>query len=174
MQTRRPPFAPSPPSVHVPESPPHPPPVLAPPARAFLAPIADDRIPVGVRLFLVGGGDLEGERLALLERRTAVDADTGNPHDGELHDQFIAGLAARIVTRCLPNGGYFRIRKGGSVKARGFMRIVVEPETDRVLRSHVPVLHFSVVDLSGLQGPGDLVSREDDPGRKYVRADELE
>src|SRR5205085_5852468 len=34
--------------------------------------------------------------------------------------------------------------------------------------------HFSVVELSGLQRPGDLVSSEDDPGRKCVRADELE
>src|SRR5882762_9820888 len=85
-----------------------------------------------------------------------------------------AGLAARIVTRRLANGGYFGIRKGGGVEARGFMRVVVEPETDRVLRFHVPVLPFSVVELSGLQRPGDLVSREDDPGRQCVRADELE
>ena len=31
-----------------------------------------------------------------------------------------------------------------------------------------------VVELSGLQGPGDLVRIEDDAGRKCLRADELE
>src|SRR6266545_2236694 len=40
--------------------------VLAPTARAFLAPIADNRIPVAVCLRLIVRGDLEGERLAVL------------------------------------------------------------------------------------------------------------
>src|SRR5207249_534210 len=81
------------------------PPVLAPTALTLLAAIGDDRVPVAVRLFLVVGGDLKGERLAVLERRAAVDAETGNSDDGELHRQLIARLAAGIVTRRLVNGG---------------------------------------------------------------------
>src|SRR6266480_3896792 len=61
--------------------------VLAPTARAFLAAIADDRIPVAVRLRLIVRGDLEGERLAMLERRAAVETQAGNTDDGELHRQ---------------------------------------------------------------------------------------
>ena len=47
--------------------------VLAPTTRAFLAAIADNRIPLAVRLRLIVGGDLERERLAMLERRAAVE-----------------------------------------------------------------------------------------------------
>ena len=43
--------------------------VLAPAAGAFLAAVADDGVPVAVGLGLVVGGDLEGEGLAVLERR---------------------------------------------------------------------------------------------------------
>src|SRR5436190_12912352 len=52
--------------------------VLAPTARALLAAIADNRIPVAVRLRLIVGGDLEGKGLAVLERRAAVEAEAGN------------------------------------------------------------------------------------------------
>ena len=52
--------------------------VLAPAARALLAAVADDRVPVAVRLRLIVGGDLEGERLAVLERRAAVEAEARN------------------------------------------------------------------------------------------------
>jgi len=41
------------------------------------------------------------------ERRAAVEAETGNAEDGELHRQHIALLAARIVTGSLVNSGYF-------------------------------------------------------------------
>src|ERR1700704_6068412 len=57
--------------------------VLAPAARAFLAAIADNPVPVAVRLRLIVGGDLEGERLAVLERRAAVEPDARNAEDGE-------------------------------------------------------------------------------------------
>src|SRR5216110_2106366 len=42
--------------------------VLAPTALAFLAAIADDRVPVTVRLFLIVRRDLEGKGLAVPER----------------------------------------------------------------------------------------------------------
>src|SRR3954467_8298678 len=51
--------------------------VLAPAARAFLAAVADGRIPVAVRLGLIVRGDLERERLAVLEVRATVQSDAG-------------------------------------------------------------------------------------------------
>src|SRR6266446_6115486 len=66
--------------------------VLAPTARAFLAAIADNRIPVAVGLRLIVRGDLEGKGLAVLERRAAVETEAGNAEDGEFHRQNIAGL----------------------------------------------------------------------------------
>src|SRR5438128_355421 len=48
--------------------------VLAPAALALLAAVADDRVPVAVRLFLSVRGDLERKGLAVLELRAAVEA----------------------------------------------------------------------------------------------------
>src|SRR5439155_27064426 len=42
---------------------------LAPAASALLAAIVDDRVPIADRLFLILGGDLEGERFIGLELR---------------------------------------------------------------------------------------------------------
>src|SRR5205814_3967056 len=114
--------------------------VLAPTALAFRAAIADDRVPVTVRLFLILRRDLEGKSLGVPERRAAVETETGNAQDGELHRQHIALLAARIVTGSLMNSGYFTIRKGVGVEARRLMRVFVEPEADRVLWLHAHVL----------------------------------
>jgi hypothetical protein len=44
--------------------------------------------------------------------------------------------------------------------------VEVDPEAEDAWRE--------VVELSGLQRPGDLVSTEDDAGRECFRADELE
>jgi len=38
------------------------------------------------------------------------------------------------------NSGYFTIRKGGGVEARRLMRVLVEPEADRILWRQVRVL----------------------------------
>src|SRR5688572_9866837 len=111
--------------------------VLAPTALTFLAAIADDRVPVAVRLFLIVRRDLKGKGLAVLELRAAVETETGNAQNGELHRQHIALLAARVVTGRLVNSGHCTIRKGGSVEARRLMRVLVEPEADRVLWLHV-------------------------------------
>src|SRR5205823_1121421 len=110
--------------------------VLAPTTLTLLAAIADDRVPVAVCLFLIVCRDLKRKGLAVLEVRTAVEAETGNAQHGEFHRQLIALLAARVVTRCLMNGGHFTVRKSCSVEARSFMRIFVEPEADRVLGLH--------------------------------------
>src|SRR4051812_23157080 len=52
--------------------------ILAPAALAFLATIADDGVPVAVGLFLIFRRDLEGESLAVLDRRAAIQADAGD------------------------------------------------------------------------------------------------
>src|SRR5205823_8481214 len=114
--------------------------VLAPPTLTLLAAIADDRVPVAVCLFLIVCRDLKRKGLAVLELRTAVEAEAGNTQHGELHRQLIALLAARIVTRCLMDSGYFTVRKSCSVELRSLMRIFVEPEADRVLGLHRCVL----------------------------------
>src|SRR5579883_889130 len=118
------------------------PPVLAPAARAFAAAIADDRVPVTVGLFLRIRRDLEGEGLAVLEGRAAVETETGNAHDRELDRQHIALLAAREIGGRRVNGGDSAVRKGGGVKARGLMGVFVEPEADGVLWLHVGVLRL--------------------------------
>ncbi len=51
------------------------PPVLAPAALTFLAAIADDRVPVAVRLFLSVRRDLEGKGFAVPELRAAVETE---------------------------------------------------------------------------------------------------
>src|SRR6185295_7218884 len=68
--------------------------VFAPTTLAFLTAVADDRVPVAVRFLLIVGGDLERERLALLEVRAAVETDTRDAENGELHRQHVAFLAA--------------------------------------------------------------------------------
>jgi hypothetical protein len=57
--------------------------VLAPAALALLPAVADDGVPQPIGLGLVVGGDLEREGLAVLELRAAVEADAGNPADGD-------------------------------------------------------------------------------------------
>src|SRR6185503_10210791 len=56
--------------------------VLAPAALAFLAAIADDRVPVAVGLFLIVRRDLEGKRFGVLELRAAVETEAGNAENG--------------------------------------------------------------------------------------------
>ena len=73
--------------------------VLAPAARALLAAVADDRVPQAVGLGLVVGRDLERERLAVLERRPAVEAEAGDAQHGELDRQHVALLARRESRR---------------------------------------------------------------------------
>src|SRR4051812_5402445 len=93
-----------------------------------------------VRLFLILRRDLEGKSLGVPERWAAVETETGNAHGGELHRQHIALLAARIIIGSPVKSGYFAIREGEGVEARRLMRVLVEPEADRVLWFHVCVL----------------------------------
>src|SRR5437879_559572 len=95
--------------------------VLAPTALTFLAAVADDRVPVAVRLFLIVRRDLEGKGLAVPELRAAVETEAGNAQNGELDRQHIALLAARVITWRLVNSSHFTVRKGGGVEARRLM-----------------------------------------------------
>jgi hypothetical protein len=74
------------------------------------------------------------------ELRAAVETETGNTQHGELHRQFIALLATWVVSGRRVNRGHFAIRKGVGVEARRLMRVLVEPEADRILGLHVCVL----------------------------------
>src|SRR5207244_10651953 len=102
------------------------------------------RGPLAVRILLMSGSDLKGKGVAVLERGSAVETETRNPQNRELHHQFIALLAARVVAGRLVNGGHFGIRKGGGVEACRLMRVLVEPEADRVLWFHVACSLFSI------------------------------
>src|SRR5205807_9467335 len=118
--------------------------IFAPAALAFLAAIADDGVPVAVGFFLRVGRNLERKRLVVPELRPAVEPETRNADDGELHRKFIALLTARVVRGRLMNGRYLAVRKGGSVEARRVVCVVVEPEADRIFLLHVCVLHDRV------------------------------
>src|SRR5690606_6271947 len=110
-----------------------PPPVLAPAALAFLAAVADDRVPVAVRLFLVGGEHLEGKGLAVPERRrAAVESDAGNAQHGEVDRQYVALLAGRVVARGAKDLAHGRVGEGRGIEAGRFLRVAVVPEADGI------------------------------------------
>src|SRR3982074_2293420 len=72
--------------------------VLAPAARPLLASIADNGVPVAVGLLLIIGGDLKRESFVMLERGTAVEADTGDAGDREFHRPHAAPPAGWVAT----------------------------------------------------------------------------
>jgi len=73
--------------------------VLAPAARALLAAVADDRVPVTICFVLVSGGDLKRECFVVLEHRSAVEPEAGNPHYREFDRQHVAHFPVRKVSR---------------------------------------------------------------------------
>ena len=108
--------------------------ILAPTALAFLAPVADDGVPIAVGFVLIVRRDLEREGFAVPELRSTVETEAGDAHDGELHGEHFVLPAARVVSGRLVNGGHLTVGKRGGVEARRFLRVLVEPEADRVLR----------------------------------------
>src|SRR5690606_37955386 len=100
---------------------------------ALLPPVAHDGIPVAIGLFLVDSGDLERERLALLEHGPAVEAEAGNPQHGEVHREHIAFLAAGEIPRRMHDMIHRRAREYAGVEPRGALGVVVEPQADGVL-----------------------------------------
>ena len=107
--------------------------ILAPAAGAFLPAVADDRVPVAIRFLLRIGRDEEGKRLAVPEFRPAIQPETGNAEDGELHREHIALFARWIVARRLMHRDHFAIGKRRRVKPSRFQRVLIEPKADRIL-----------------------------------------
>jgi hypothetical protein len=88
--------------------------VFAPAALALLAAIADDGVPIAVGLLLIVSGNLEREGFVMLERGTAVEAETGDAGHCEFDRQHVALLAGRVVTGCTVDGTH---RLSGKVSA---------------------------------------------------------
>src|SRR5712675_2389164 len=107
--------------------------VLAPAACTLLASIADNGVPVAVGLLLVIGGDLKRESFVMLERRTAVEADTGNAGDCEFHRQHVALLAGWVVTGCTVDATHGAVGKGFGVEAGSSLCVLIVPQANRVL-----------------------------------------
>src|SRR5262249_45972909 len=84
---------------------------------------------------LILGGDLERERLVVLERRPAIEAEAGNAGDCELDRQHVARLARRIIAG-RPMDGFDRaVGKSLGIEPGGSLGVLVVPEADRVLRN---------------------------------------
>src|SRR5690606_14190750 len=114
--------------------------VPAPAALAFLAAVADDRVPVPVRFLLIVSRDLEAEALALGKLGAAVQAEAGDAADGELDGEHVAFLAAGKVGGRLADGGDLAVGEGPCVELCGLFGVLVEPQADRVLRCHELIL----------------------------------
>src|SRR5204863_1907098 len=110
---------------------------FAPAARALLAAIADDGVPIAVGLLLIVGGDLEREGFVVLEHGTAVEAETGYAGDRECDRQHVALLAGRVVTGCTVDGTHRTVGKGLGVEAGSSFGILIVPEANRVLCHYV-------------------------------------
>src|SRR6185312_14757794 len=111
----------------------HAPLVLAPTARAFLAAITDDRVPIAIRLSLIVSGDLERKSFVMFERRTAVEADAGDAGNFDLDYQHISLLAGWRVTGCTVDGTHRAPREGFGIKSSSGLGILVVPDANRVL-----------------------------------------
>ena len=116
--------------------------VLAPPALALLPAIADDCVPVAVRLCLVFGRDLEREGFVVLEHGPAVEAETGYAEDREIHRQHVALLSAGIVAGRMEDGTDRAVGKGGGIEAGSRLRVLVVPQANCVL-AHCLTFRFA-------------------------------
>src|SRR6267154_713030 len=107
--------------------------VLAPAARALLASIADNSVPVAVGLLLIIGGDLKRESFVMLERGTAVKTDAGDAGDCEFYRQHVALLAGWIITGCTVDDTHGAVGKGFGVEAGSSLCVLIVPQANRVL-----------------------------------------
>jgi hypothetical protein len=69
----------------------------------------------------------------VLERRSAVETKTGNAQNDELHRQLIALLTRGEITRSRVHSDHLALRKCAGIEARGFTRVLVKPQANRVL-----------------------------------------
>ncbi len=95
---------------------------------AFLAAVADNRLPVAIRFRLGVRRNLEGERLGLFEHQAAINTHAGYAADGELHGENLPFLATGKIVGRFADRGNFAVWKSLRVKARCFFRILVEPK----------------------------------------------
>ncbi len=107
--------------------------VFAPAARTLFATVANDRVPVTISFCLVRGCDLKGERFAMLEVGSAIEPETGNPHDSKLDCQNIPLLSGWKVSRCAMYRTNRRIREGLCVKTRRLFGAGIVPKANCVL-----------------------------------------
>src|SRR5262249_4774203 len=107
--------------------------VFAPAALAFLPAIADDGVPVAVGLVLIVGSNLEREGFVMLERGTAVEADTRDADNREFDYQHITRIAVWIVTGCTVDGAHHAVGKGLGVEVGSSLGVLIVPEANRVL-----------------------------------------
>src|SRR5262245_43307452 len=111
----------------------HAPLVFAPAARAFLAAIIHDRVPIAIRLSLIVSGDLERKGFIVFERWTTVEADTGDASNFELDRQHISLLARWIVTGRTVDGTDRTVGKDIGIKSSSGLGILIVPEANCVL-----------------------------------------
>src|SRR5215510_1347224 len=111
----------------------HTPLVFAPAALAFLAAIIDNGVPIAIRLSLIVSGDLERKGFIMFERRTAIEADTGDASNFELDRQHISLLTRWIVTGCTVDGAHGAVGKSFGIKSSSGLGIFMVPEANCVL-----------------------------------------
>jgi hypothetical protein len=68
--------------------------------------------------------------------RTAVHAKAGDAADGEMNDEDIALVAARIVQRRNFDAAHMAVSEGRRRETRGFLRVLVIPKAECVLCDH--------------------------------------
>jgi hypothetical protein len=73
----------------------------------------------------------------VLDPGAAVHAGTGNAHQREFDRQDVALFTARIIAGCAKDWTQSAVRKGLSIEARGFFRVVIEPKKNSVFCDHV-------------------------------------
>src|SRR6187402_3633802 len=112
----------------------HTPLVLTPAARALLAAVADDGVPIAIGLSLILGGDDEREGLGVLELGAAVEADAGHAGHLEFDDQGVSLLTRGEITGCAPDDADTAVGKGLGIEASSGLGILVVPDANRVLR----------------------------------------
>src|SRR4029077_2313762 len=107
--------------------------VFAPAARAFLAAILDDGVPIAIRLSLIVSGDLERKCLIMFEHGAAVETNAVDASNFELDRQHIPLLAGRIVTGCTVDGTQRAVGKSLGIKSSSGLGVLIVPETNCVL-----------------------------------------
>jgi hypothetical protein len=69
----------------------------------------------------------------VLEGGTAIEADTGDTGDGELHHQYVAGFGGGVIAGGAVDRAHGAVGKGRGVETRGSLRLLVVPQANRVL-----------------------------------------